>query len=478
MAKKLFNRGFKKPDKVTAPSRTKVFKPKEPEITLDSQQNEIVYSDKSNILVAAGAGSGKTRVLTERIKHLITSGVKPSGIVAITFTNMAAEELKERLRDVDNIGDAFIGTIHSFANKIMQNSNKEYTIYNDSLDIEYHRHLIERYCHKLTFTRYLEYKDIKDSVEMGKVDESALKGFLVPSEKAELQIIERSAKELASDVASWYHGTEIADIDDRDILYPESIGTLCEDNNVIDFNQLLQLANDYFRTLGTRVEHLFVDELQDVGSLEWGFINGLNAVNTFFVGDDWQSIYWFKGGNVNIFLSLSRDPYYTTYFLTNNYRNCEQVLDLAHIVIEQVSNKLSKDVAVMNETTGEVVIKTRAFLPYLIDIINETDEYRDWFILVRTNQELFKVNDILSKGGIPCETFKRDGMSLSDMKTKLYRNSVKVLTVHTAKGLEAKNVVLYGKFPVYCPSYLNNEDERKVMYVGVTRAKERLYVLN
>ena len=86
---------------------------------LDTNQEQIVNSTAKNIIVSAGAGSGKTRVLTERVKHLIDIGVSPENIVCITFTNKAADEMRSRLEDVPCIGDAFIGTIHAFANRIL-----------------------------------------------------------------------------------------------------------------------------------------------------------------------------------------------------------------------------------------------------------------------------------------------------------------------------------------------------------------------
>ena len=93
---------------------------------LDEYQQEIVNSNEPRIIVEAGAGTGKTYTLTERVKRLLLDGVEPSNMVIITFTRMAAEELKERLVDVPGIGDCFVGTIHSFANKIFQNSNQEF----------------------------------------------------------------------------------------------------------------------------------------------------------------------------------------------------------------------------------------------------------------------------------------------------------------------------------------------------------------
>lgn len=92
---------------------------------LDTNQEQIVNSTAKNIIVSAGAGSGKTRVLTERVKHLIDIGISPENIVCITFTNKAADEMRSRLEDVSDIGDAFIGTIHSFANRILKASGKK-----------------------------------------------------------------------------------------------------------------------------------------------------------------------------------------------------------------------------------------------------------------------------------------------------------------------------------------------------------------
>ena len=281
---KLFTKGYNRDSSSTTP------------IKLDSQQQSVVYSTSNNILVVAGAGSGKTRVLTERIKYLIESGVKPSSIIAITFTNLAAEEMRERLKDVQGIGDAFIGTIHSFANKIMGMSGDKYSIYNDDIDSRYHKELIQKYCKFLTFDKYLQYKDLKFQVETGKLDEKELSDFLTSSERAELRLLHRSPKEIESEIKNMGFSD-----------FPESIPTMCIRDNVISFDELLIRADKYFRSNNSKVEHLLVDEFQDVGTLEFQFIAGLNANSNFFVGDDYQSIYAFKGGNVSLFLKLVED---------------------------------------------------------------------------------------------------------------------------------------------------------------------------
>lgn len=281
--KSMFKRGFEKREKETP-------------ITLDQQQDLAVHAKDSNVLVVAGAGSGKTRVLTERIKFLLEEGVPPCNIVAITFTNMAAEEMKERLYDVEGIGDAFIGTIHSFANRVMKLSGENYRIYDDGIDNDFHRELITKYCKSLTFDRYLEYKDMKTQEMMGKISEKELNEYLLPSEQGELRLIERTEDAIEYEI-SVAGSTQ----------FPESIDTLCKARNVITFEELLKRAEMYFRSINAEIEHVLVDEFQDVGSLEFNFIDSLQADNYFLVGDDWQSIYSFKGGNVKIFMKLIED---------------------------------------------------------------------------------------------------------------------------------------------------------------------------
>lgn len=449
----LFTRGYS----------SKSSRPKE-NITLDAQQSSIVHSTSPNIIVVAGAGSGKTRVITERVKYLLDSGVTPHNIVAITFTNLAAEEMRERLQDTPGIGDTFIGTIHSFANKIMQVSGETYKLYNDELDSLYHKELIQKYCHFLSFDRYLAYKDLYSEYELGKYSEEEVSKFFSPSERTEYNILHRSPEAIQKEVET------LGSTD-----YPESIQTLCLRDSVITFDELLVKADNYFRSIGASVEHLLVDEFQDVGSLEFNFIAGLNAENNFFVGDDYQSIYGFKGGNVSLFLRLVEDSNFDTFYLTNNYRNCREVLNLADIVISQVNKKIPKTITRKVDEDGEVVIQSKGRLHEALQGISD---YKNWFILARTNKELFHIVEVCQDLRIPFVTFKREGLSLSELRANMNSNRVKILTVHTAKGLEADNVILYGKFPVRCPAYLNNEDERKVMYVGVTRARKKLILLN
>ena len=109
---------------------------------------------------------------------------------------------------------------------------------------------------------------------------------------------------------------------------------------------------------------------------------------------------------------------------------------------------------------------------------SEMNDFKDWFFLTRTNKEIYDVINVCNDLGIPYTTFKREGMSLADVNKQMASRKLKILTVHTAKGLEIDNVILYGNFPVIQPLYIRNEDERKVMYVGITRAKNQIIILN
>ena len=285
----------------------------------------------------------------------------------------------------------------------------------------------------------------------------------------ELDLIERSPSEIQCEI-------DLLGADK--VQFPESIKTLCKKRNVITFDQLLRMATDYFNSINATIGHVLVDELQDVGTLEFNFIESLQADNYFLVGDDWQSIYSFKGGNVNIFLKLIEDGMFNVYYLTNNYRNSQQVLEMSQQIISQVTKKIDKVITPVYNSEGNVTVMSKTKLPEVLRQISREENYKDWFLLVRTNKELYELAEKCAEYEVPYTTFKREGMSLSELRQRMNMNKVKVLTVHVSKGLEAKNVLLYGNFPIVCPNYRKDEEERKVMYVGVTRAIDNLYILN
>lgn len=427
---------------------------------LDSIQNEVVTSSAKNIIVSAGAGSGKTRVLTERVKFLLESGVFPDSIVCITFTNKAADEMKQRLSDVPGIGDAFVGTIHSFANRILKSSGKVYDILTTEKEIEIMKELIKKYAQFLTTEEYLNYMDMKREVDLGIRDEKDLTdNFRIST---------------LHEISTLHDGPSPSEEDE----YPEYLYSVCKARNILTFNELLVECTKYFHEIKGSLEYLLVDELQDIGSNEYKFITALNADNNFYVGDDWQSIYKFKGGDVRIFLRLMENPEWATYHLTNNYRNAKSILDVAKTVIYQADDIIHKEVTAVRDETGTVTIDSKSNLRTRLSEIKNEGNYKDWFILVRANKDVHEVSSHLLSMNIPFVSFKQGGSSNDDIQYQMNLDAVKVLTVHSAKGLENKNVLLYGNFPIRQKNYLRNSDERKVMYVGITRAMDKLIIMN
>lgn len=420
-------------------------------MALDPAQEAVVTSEAKNILVVAGAGSGKTRVLTERVKFLMQNGVEPVNIVAITFTNMAADEMKARLGDVPGIGDAFIGTIHSFANRIYKNSGCEYRILTDEEEQLIMEEILNKPQYRaLTIKRWLQYRDLLKSVDVGKKDEKEVQEFLLPSE--------------------------------QNVLYkcPEDFERIRKRDHIITFDELITYATEYYESLHASIEHLLVDEFQDIGTLEYKFIRALNAEHYFFVGDDYQAIYGFKGGNVEIFKSLcNRNKGFTTYFLNNNYRNTKNIIELGEKIIAQVPDRIHKKASVCNPTVGHIVIDNMSHAGRIVNLLHkDKDNWKDWFILTRTNKEAYQLADLMDDNEINYCFIRRADLTLDELQEAMKMNLVKIMTVHSAKGLENKKVILYGHFPIMQPSYMRNPDERRVMYVGVTRAIDTLYIFN
>ena len=188
-----------------------------------------------------------------------------------------------------------------------------------------------------------------------------------------------------------------------------------------------------------------------------------------------NSIYAFKGGNVKFFLNLINSPKWTTYYLNNNYRCGQKIIDVANEVISQATDTINMKSVCKSGKEGQVIIDSRFKLPqYLKKITN----YKDWFFLVRTNKDLAKLEQILIQYKLPYVSFKKGEMTLDEMRKCMAEDKIKLLTIHTSKGLESPNVLLWGNFPIKQKPYLRNNDEIKVLYVGITRSIDTCIILN
>lgn len=329
---------------------------------LSKIQKEIVSTNEEKVVVLSSAASGKTTVITERVKELLRRGVRTDKIVVITFTNCAAEEMKKRIGN----SEAFIGTIHSYANHLL-------------------------------------------------VD----KGF-------------------------------------------NTSGYLESDN----FDKLFELVKDNQEVI-PQVDYLILDEAQDSTELQFEFLLDLIKPKSYFlVGDFRQSIYGFNGARPDILMDLSKDYGVKTYDLNENYRNDYKILNFARTLIRNLGSDFEDHSRSMTGGSGEVIMET--YSPQLVlDYIKSEGNPKDWFVLTRSNAQLEEIYYYLTGKGIPCDTFKRSEISVENFKKKMEENTVKVLTIHAAKGLEANNVIVIG-------AKNWNREEVCVQYVAATRAKNLL----
>ena len=220
------------------------------------------------------------------------------------------------------------------------------------------------------------------------------------------------------------------------------------------------------------VAHLIVDEAQDSNPLQFEFLLDMIAPeNYMLMGDHRQSIYRFNGATPDYILNLMDSPEVTTYDLTENYRNAPEILDFAKKQIRPLGIDYLDHSVPMREVSGRVITIDYSGEGIATTIKRYVAEgrsaYKDWFILTRTNAESEAILKVLARHKIPTDTFKKAQLDNKGLKQKMHEDTVKVLTIHTAKGLEADNVVVIGA---------RNRDieEKCIGYVAATRARNLL----
>ena len=221
------------------------------------------------------------------------------------------------------------------------------------------------------------------------------------------------------------------------------------------------------------VEYLLLDEAQDSNLLQYQFIlDMIKPKHLFIVGDYRQSIYEWNGGRPDILMDLTRHHDFTTYSLNENYRNGPTILRFAKRLINSSMSddySLMDDSICMNEFEVDSVAEVNFRAADIINKINNSKDYGNWFILTRSNAQIDFMMDLLNKAEIPCDTFKTSQISSDEFRVKMNSNTVKILTVHASKGLEADNVVVIG-----VPKWSKKAEERRIAYVAATRAKKQL----
>lgn len=218
------------------------------------------------------------------------------------------------------------------------------------------------------------------------------------------------------------------------------------------------------------VEHLLLDESQDSNAAHFEFLlDMVQPQNYIIMGDHKQSIYRWNGAFPDYIINLSKQPEVTTYDLNENYRNATSILNYAKNLIMVAGYDYRDTSTPMRGVTGKVVPD----LEYNPTAIAHTfaqmkDGFGEWFILTRTNDQIDEMANALKRCGVPFDTFKRAQLDNKELNKKMKENTVKVLTIHTAKGLEANNVIVIG-------AKFFNLEERCISYVAATRARNALY---
>lgn len=234
-----------------------------------------------------------------------------------------------------------------------------------------------------------------------------------------------------------------------------------------EFDELFPLIKQNPQCI-KHVEHLLLDESQDSNKLHFEFLlDMVKPTNYMLVGDHKQSIYRWNGAFPDYIISLTKRPDVMSYDLYKNYRNGEKILDFAKSIIRLCGWDYNDDSEPMSPERGRVVEVEYNPSAIAKSIAAFNAEYGSWFVLTRTNAQIDIITRELDKVGVPYDTFKRAQLDNKELNKKMKENTVKVLTIHTAKGLEADNVVVIG-------SKFYNVEEKCISYVAATRARKLL----
>ena len=384
---------------------------------LNAAQHAAVVNYEGPSLIIAGAGSGKTRVLTSRIAYMIEQGVRPESILALTFTNKAAKEMRERIETMVGPQSRYIrmGTFHSvFARILRENA--------------------ERMGYPQAFTIY-ESNDAKNLIktiikERGLSDEKYKPGYIASRIS--------SAKNSLITPGAYVANTTLA-TEDRQRQIPE-MGTIyveyckrCKQNGAMDFDDLLLQTNILFRDFPDvladyqeRFKYLLVDEYQDTNFAQYTIIRrlALKHSNVCVVGDDAQSIYSFRGAKIENILSFQRDyPTSQIYKLEQNYRSTRTIVDAANSVINHNARRMKKRCFSEGEQGEKIrILKAYTDKEEAEMIVNDLrdkvrrggDEWSEAAILYRTNNQSQALEDALRRKAIPYRIYK--GNSFYDHK--------------------------------------------------------------
>lgn len=546
--------------------------------SLSPEQKKAVEHKGGPLLIAAGAGSGKTHTLTNRLVYLLKSGIKPENIIAITFTNKAAKEMRNR---TPNFLSLFIGTFHSLGARILKEEAK----------------LVNR-------TKNFTILDEDDSLSLIK---EILKELNLAKERFNPFMVANKISKIKNEVLEMDELEPDNNFEKIILAVFQKYENALQKNNAFDFDDLIEKVVQIFRQnpevldkYQKRWQHVLVDEYQDVNTSQYLLVKMLSEKhqNLFVIGDDAQSIYSFRGSDFRNFLNFKKDwPTAAVIKLEENYRSTQNIIQAASGLIK--NNKLQTPKELWTKNSAGESIKISSYMSRdeeaqgiaekVLELVETGEAVKDIAVLYRTNAQSRAIEQALIQNRIAYEIFgglkfyqrkeikdivaglryafnpkdslsaeridktfnrkekeillaelprlaeklslpelikfflensryfeylekyfknpeeRRENikeliefagsfknssefleqvalMSAIDGRPKLEQNAVKLMTIHLAKGLEFKNVFIVGVAEGILPherSLMNNDDleeERRLMYVAMTRAKRNLFI--
>lgn len=370
----------------------------------EAQRAAVEYIDGPS-LVIAGAGSGKTRVLTYKIAYLLSQGMKPWSIMALTFTNKAAREMKERIGKLvgnDLAQHLYMGTFHSIFSRILRveaehiGFNNNFTIYDESDS----RSLIKAIVKEMG----LDDKKYKPAAVHAKISMAKNNLMSAAAYESDAAIFEQNKRAQMPEVGKIF------------VAYVQR----CKQANAMDFDDLLTLTYQLFREhedirhkYAARFDYVLVDEYQDTNHVQMSIVMQLcqEKQRVCAVGDDSQSIYSFRGANIDNILNFQRQFQGTRLFkLEQNYRSTQTIVEAANSLIKHNRNQIPKDVFSENAKGEKIQYKPAysdkeeaAIVAKDVKRIRREDgcQYSDFAILYRTNAQSRSFEEEFRKQGIP-----------------------------------------------------------------------------
>jgi len=456
----------------------------------NDEQKKAIMSQNNNVLCVAGAGSGKTTVLTKRIEFLVRfQDVLPEKILAVTFTRKAREEMAGRLEKQD-VSGVQVETFNSFCEKILRKHSS--LIYGKEMKVMAYKDKIMLFKQAITEHQFQTDHVIDFYFSAGqrksKTKDELMRillndcYFIVDYFKSKNKEIENFSNKTVNTFAA-------------KMIYKicRSIDTAMRKQGLRDFMDQIVDCVHFFDDNPEHIpqfDHVLVDEYQDVNDLQIQLLSLLNAENLFCVGDPRQSIYGWRGSNIKyVYQFMDTYPEAELVSLSKNYRSVSPLVALSNNAIKHM-NMFDLDAV----RGGEREIK-------LIQFESEDAEYQficqkllarefqleDVFVLSRTNRQLNELSFLLTQHNIPHivrSEEKGNGIEARE-------GEVTLATIHAIKGLEAKHVFVIGctqqHFPckgsehpviemVKVEEYDKEDEERRLFYVALSRAKDSLFL--